>query len=86
MCDICNEPTILVEHHISGREIPNANHPSNIANVCSNCHMNVHSGLIIIERWSLNTCGRFLAWHKRGSESLTGQDSSPYQIGGRNEF
>jgi hypothetical protein len=84
-CDICGETAILVEHHISGREIVNANHPSNIANICSNCHMKVHSGVIIVERWSLNTRGRFLAWHSYGSESITGQDSNPYQIGGQNE-
>lgn len=85
-CDICQSTVILVEHHISGRDIPNANLPSNISNICPNCHMEVHSGKIIIERWAMGTKGGFLAWHKKGEESFTGHDSNPYQIGGQNAF
>lgn len=48
-CDICEEHEILCDHHINGRDIPNANHTSNIAHLCSNCHRKVHEGLIAIE-------------------------------------
>lgn len=80
-CDICLENEILVEHHIMGRKIPHPNRASNIANVCCNCHMNIHSGIIIIERWLKGTSGSVLAWHKKGKDGVTGEDSIPYQIG-----
>jgi len=43
--------------------------------------MYVHSGQIVVERWAMGTNGRFLSWHKKNEESLTGYDSNPYQIG-----
>jgi len=81
-CDVCGKPAILVEHHIMGRDVPNPNHRSNLANVCPNCHMGVHSGTLVIERWVGSTSGTVLAWHRSGERSLTGDDSTPYQIGG----
>ena len=79
-CVICKETNILCEHHILGREIPNPNHPSNIVSLCSNCHRLVHEGEIIIEKWIMSTGGLELMWHKKGEESFSGQDSSPYII------
>jgi len=76
-CDICKEAKILHGHHINGRDIPNANHFSNIANVCPNCHMDIHYGNVIVERWSMTSEGFRLYWHKKGEDSFTGDDSNP---------
>lgn len=84
-CDICSCPTILVEHHIRGRDVPNYNHKSNIANVCPNCHMQVHSGMIVIEKWVNSSNGMLLAWHEPGDPGLTGENATPYQIGAKHE-
>lgn len=80
-CDMCHNMSILVEHHIRGRGIPNYNHPSNLTNVCSNCHMNIHSGKMIVEQWVMSTEGKFLSWHFAGEPGITGQDATPHQIG-----
>jgi hypothetical protein len=82
-CDICDKLSILVEHHIEGRNILNPNHMSNIANICCDDHMLVHSGKIVVEKWVMGTSGKFLAWHYNNEEGITGRDSNPYQIGGK---
>lgn len=79
-CDICGNAGILVTHHIRGRDIPHCNHKSNLADICSNCHMDCHSGKIIIEKWMNSTDGLILLWHKAGEPSITGDDSVPHQI------
>jgi hypothetical protein len=64
----------LVCHHIHGREIHRWDEPWNHAWICPNCHDLVHDGEYIIE-------GNFqgeLFWHKKGEESITGMDASPY--------
>lgn len=76
-CEICNNQEILVTHHINGRKIPKPNHKSNLVDICSNCHMEVHYGKIIIEKWLMTSEGFKLYWHKEGEESFTGEDSSP---------
>lgn len=76
-CEICKNPNILVTHHINGREIPNANHPSNLVNICANCHNDIHYGKIIVEKWVMSTGGPILFWHKKGEASITGEDSTP---------
>lgn len=81
VCPICKEKHILVEHHINGREILNANQPFNIANICSNCHNEVHHGKIVIEGWFSTSNGRELLWHYSNELSLSGQDSKPHIIG-----
>lgn len=81
ICPICNQQKILVEHHIRGREIHNPNHPSNLANVCSNCHREVHEGLVILEGYMMTTVGMALFWHKKGEESFSGNDATPHIIG-----
>jgi len=79
-CVICGNRSILVEHHISGRDIPDANKWWNLAGVCSNCHMLIHSNKIIISEWVSTTNGRELLWHYKNEESLTGKDATPYII------
>ena len=79
-CDICKNVEILEEHHIQGRDIPNANHPSNICSICSNCHTKIHYGKIVVEGWFQSTEGKELLWHVVGDASFSGQDSKPHLI------
>ena len=62
-CEICGECTLLEQHHIKGRKIDNPHHPSNIANICPNCHTKVHANIIIIEKRVMTTSGYILIWH-----------------------
>ena len=75
VCEICKQKQVLVQHHIRGREIPQANHPSNLANICSNCHVSVHHGDIIIEKKFQTTNGLLLIWHYKHEQSVTNQDA-----------
>ena len=77
-CEICSESHILEIHHINGRDIPNPNHSSNLVNICSNCHTDVHFGRIIIEGWAMTTEGKQLFWHKKEEENITNRISNPY--------
>jgi len=77
-CEICNEQTFLVQHHIQGRKIKNANHKSNLTNICSNCHLKVHKGDIIIEKRVMSSMGEILLWHYKKESSITGEDAKPY--------
>ena len=77
-CEICNEAHILQQHHINGRLVRNPHQPSNLANICSNCHTNVHHGLIMIEGRMMTSDGYKLLWHYKGEESLTGKDTNPF--------
>lgn len=80
ICEICEKQTILVQHHIRGRKIHNANHPSNLANICSNCHTDVHHGIIVIEDRLMTSAGYKLIWHNWRNESITGNDAKPWLI------
>lgn len=80
LCPICNRKEILVEHHIEGRNIPNANNPSNLAYICANDHQKIHEGLIIIEKWAMTTKGKELIWHNVGDANFTGVEAKPYRI------
>jgi len=77
-CECCGDPHYLQQHHIRGREIENANHPSNLANICANCHEKVHRGDIIIEDRLMSTDGYVLIWHYKEDGSFTGNDAEPY--------
>lgn len=79
-CNICGNKEILIIHHILGRKIRNHNHPSNIANLCSNCHRKCHEGLIIIEGWLKTSNGLQLFWHSVEEESFSGMNSKTYII------
>jgi hypothetical protein len=83
ICEICGKKTYLVQHHIRGRKIQNANHPSNLANICSNCHADVHHGDVIIENRVFSTNGFLLLWHHKHSNSVTGDDAITYLIPGK---
>ena len=78
-CDICGEIEFLEEHHIEGRDITKPNHPSNVCNICPNCHYKVHLGKIIIEQWVTTTHGKELLWH-HNDENETIKDSETYII------
>ena len=64
-CDVCEELKILVCHHIEGRKIPNFNKAFNRCYICSDCHTEVHKGLIIVEGWEQTTIGKQLLWHRK---------------------
>lgn len=80
VCEICNAKTILIQHHIRGHDITNANHKNNLANICPNCHIRIHSGEIIIEDRLYTTNGYKLIWHLKGENSLTNNDADPWTI------
>jgi hypothetical protein len=80
-CDVCGEECILVQHHIRGRKIINANAAWNIANICPNCHAKIHNGIIILENWVQTTNGKELIWHYYKDESITGDDAKPHLFG-----
>ena len=77
-CEICGSEEILVQHHIRGRKIANANHPSNVANICSNCHTKVHHGIVVIENRHATTTGYILVWHYYKDKSITGNDANVF--------
>jgi hypothetical protein len=77
-CEVCLEYNFLVQHHINGRSIDRANEHHNLANICSNCHVKIHKGEIILEKRVLTTKGYILMWHKKQEESVTGDDSEVY--------
>jgi hypothetical protein len=81
LCPICQGRHILVEHHIAGRKISNPNHPSNLLYCCSNCHREIHEGLIIVEGWFMTTDGKELIWHQAEKESITGTAPKTHIIG-----
>lgn len=77
-CEICSEQHFLVQHHILGRDVKRANDHNNLANVCSNCHLKIHRGDIIVEKRAMTTSGYMLLWHKKEDDSITGTDSHTY--------
>ena len=79
-CEICKEYTILVQHHIHGRNIPNANSAANLANICPNCHNLVHNNKIIVENKMLTSIGYQLIWHYSTEQSISGIDAKPWLI------
>jgi len=79
-CQICKEKHILVEHHIEGRDIPSPNKPSNRCYICSNCHTDVHNGLMVIEGFYQTNNGWELLWHYRDEESFTGNNAKTYIV------
>ena len=80
LCPICKEQEILVDHHLSGRKIHNAQRRFNRSDICNNCHFKIHSNLIILEGWFMTTDGWKLLWHSADEESITGQSATPHII------
>ena len=79
-CEICGLENILEQHHIRGRKIINPHHPSNIANICPNCHTKVHNGIIVLECHLMTTNGYELIWHYYKDPGLTGDDAKPWIV------
>ena len=78
ICQICNNIDYLEQHHINGHDIPNADSKFNIIDICACCHKKIHVGDIIVEGHYLSTEGWNVIWHKKGEESITNNDSSPF--------
>ena len=78
LCEICKEPHYLQAHHIEGRKIKNADKPSNLIDICSNCHEKIHRGDIIIEGKFLTSNGLETFWHKKSEESFSGIKKETY--------
>lgn len=79
-CDICEEKQPLQEHHIRGRDIPQAEHQWNKTNICANCHYKVHLGLIIIKGWQMTIDGMELEWYEVKGHDTTNEDAKTYII------
>jgi hypothetical protein len=80
ICPICDGKHFLTTHHIRGRDIPDCDHPSNLADICENCHRDIHEGVLIIEGWFMTTGGNELIYHRKEEESLSGDDAIPHII------
>lgn len=78
ICDVCKKKNFLIEHHIRGRKIPKPNHSSNLCYICSNCHTDIHRGVIVLEGWIMTNFGNELFWHFGGEDSFSGDDAHPY--------
>lgn len=76
-CAICGIHTSLIEHHINGRSIPNPNQKANLCYICSNCHLQIHLGNIIIEGKFFTTEGEQLIFRNKSDESITGCVKNP---------
>ena len=74
-CPISGYTGPLVEHHINGREVRDAEGEWNRVWLSPNMHELVHLGRLIIEGWFKTTSGRELIWHYADEESITGEDS-----------
>jgi hypothetical protein len=77
LCEVCNEPRLLVEHHIHGREIIGWDRGWNRCWICTGCHDLIHMGRIILEERATTTSGDKLLWHKKGEENVAFEDATP---------
>jgi len=78
-CPISGHFGPLVEHHIHGRDVRNAEAPWNIAWISPDIHDQVHANppKIIIEGWANTTEGRQLLWHRAGEQPVTADARPP---------
>lgn len=83
ICPICSTKRLLVEHHIHGRQIPNANASWNRVWLCVGCHEDIHTNppKIIIEGWVSTSEGKILAWRKNGESQNCLEGAKPYLYG-----
>lgn len=77
-CGICGEKTILVEHHVDGRNTVMKNRMFNRINICPNCHMQIHSGNIVVEDVFMTTMGYRIIWRRNGDMPITGRENIPH--------
>lgn len=73
-CDVCGKKRRLVVHHLSGHT---GNQRFNLANVCPDCHQDIHDGIIVIEGWAASTLGLKLFWHRRDESTTLGRVEVP---------
>ena len=76
-CPISGYLGPLVEHHINGREVRDADKPWNIAWISPDSHDLIHAGKIVIEGWVSTTDGRQLLWHYAGEDHLLSDARPP---------
>jgi hypothetical protein len=76
-CPISGYVGPLIEHHIHGREINDAESDWNKAWISPNVHDMIHQGVIIIEGWFMTSEGRTLIWRWNGDETTTGFSATP---------
>jgi hypothetical protein len=76
-CPICNEPRLLVEHHIHGRDIIEKNRLWNRCWICASCHDEVHSGKIVLEGWISTTEGKNLIWRTQIEAPIANDGAMP---------
>lgn len=77
-CEICGIETFTDKHHIVSKSKGGSNHPSNLTNLCPNCHRAVHMGEIILESKFMTTDGMKLFWHNKNEENFTGNEAEVY--------
>jgi hypothetical protein len=77
LCPICNRKHALIEHHIHGREIPNAEAQWNKCRICAACHDDIHIGTVIIEGWFMTTGGEKLVWRRAGEPPKLAEGAKP---------
>lgn len=72
-CPICKIETELIKHHIKSRCYGGTNKGSNIINICSNCHLSIHKGDIVIEgKFMIAPIGLTIVYRNKGEASITG--------------
>lgn len=70
-CEVCGnkKKSVLHIHHIIPRRDPRCNNSlGNLVCLCSNCHNEVHAGLITIIGVYNTTEGRKVMWFREGEE------------------
>lgn len=73
VCKICNNHSVVVEHHITSKCYGGTNKKSNKSLLCPTCHSMVHYGKYIIEGYFFCTPnGNTLIWRKENQPSITG--------------
>ena len=78
ICPVCGLKRVLVEHHLSGRNIPNANASWNRAFLCGACHDEIHAGKILISGWVMTTEGKVLVWRRSGEAQEILEEARPW--------
>ncbi len=63
-CESCGRNGTTETHHITSKTFGGTNQKSNLAELCPNCHSDVHFGKIIIEGKFRTTNGVQLIYHK----------------------
>ena len=76
-CEICKQPTPIVEHHIHSISKGGEDKSYNKCRICPNCHALVHYGKIIIEGRFQTTNGNIVIYRQKTETSITGEPDPP---------